>query len=224
MSFFFTQTFDLLDLLRLFLLFFLEILLSADNAIVLGLIVRQTAPALRQKALLIGLFSAFLFRGAALFSLSFVFQFFWIKAAGAAYLLYLSLRYFFFPRRPSFKEMGGFWKTVLFIELFDLAFAMDSIVAGLAFIGPNPISSAIHPKLWVVYAGTVLGMIVIRFAARLFSTLLDHFPLLERSAYLMIAWIALKLLLPTLPFTEPVFWAVLVLLFISGFRKVKSND
>jgi YkoY family integral membrane protein len=225
----FGQTFDLLDVPRVFLLCFLEILLSADNALILGLIVHHLPILQRRRALLIGLVSAFVLRGIALLSLSVLLTYRWIQMVGALYLLFLCGRYFW-GRRKEFssfeKTKGGFWKVVFLVELFDLAFALDSVLAGIAFISPPPVLGGVHPKLWIVYVGAILGMLAIRFAAQLFSSWLTIFPQLQRSAHLIVGWIGVKLAVSSVIEVDMVldiiYWLVLVLLFLSGLRRVKS--
>ncbi len=90
-----------------------------------------------------------------------------------------------------------FWMTVMVIELTDIAFAVDSILAAIALVGSPPEGhpeSAFHPKLWVVMLGGLLGILLMRVAAALFIRLLDKFPRLEISAYLLVVTIGVKLL------------------------------
>ena len=84
-----------------------------------------------------------------------------------------------------------FWPTVMVIELTDIAFAIDSILAAIAVVGPS--SAQPHPKLWVVVTGGILGVILMRFAAAVFIRLLERFPRFETSAYLLVFVIGLKL-------------------------------
>ncbi len=101
------------------------------------------------------------------------------------------------PERRKQLGLASFWPTVLVIELTDIAFAVDSILAAIAMVGPPPLGTppdAIHPKLWVVILGGMLGLILMRVAARLFVQLLDRFPRFETSAYLLVIMIGLKLL------------------------------
>jgi predicted tellurium resistance membrane protein TerC len=91
----------------------------------------------------------------------------------------------------------GFWRTVVEIELTDLTFAADSILAAVALVGPAPPGSApggVHPKLWVVYLGGMLGVGLMRLAGYGMTTVLDRFPRLETSAYVIVAIIGVKLL------------------------------
>ncbi len=87
-----------------------------------------------------------------------------------------------------------FWPTVGSIGLTDIAFAVDSILAAIALIGPPPDATKYHPKLWVVFAGALLGMIALRFAAGVVIKLLEKFPRFEIAAYLLVLVIGLKLL------------------------------
>lgn len=91
----------------------------------------------------------------------------------------------------------SFWMTVAVIELTDIAFAVDSILAAIALVGPPPAGhseNALHPKLWVVVTGGLLGILLMRVAAAMFIRLLEKFPRFELSAYLLVIVIGLKLL------------------------------
>jgi len=92
------------------------------------------------------------------------------------------------PAKPSrARRRPSFWGTVAVIELTDVAFAVDSILAAMALAGSR------QSKLWVVIAGGILGVVLMRFAAALFVRLLDRFPRFEVSAYLLVIVIGLKL-------------------------------
>jgi YkoY family integral membrane protein len=221
------QTLDIVDLPRLLTLAFVELSLSADNAIVLALLTHSLNPHLRKKALLIGSLSAFFFRGLAILGVNYLLNYLWIQLIGGAYLIYLSLRYFCSKKgSASLKDLQNFsfWKTVFLIEAFDLAFAVDSILAGMAFIASSQIPGALNPKLWIVYFGGMIGLLGIRYAAHWFSELIEKFPGLEMSTYLMVGWIGLKLsyegaasFLPHKIAYEPLFWTILALFFLLGF-------
>ncbi|MGB7160008.1 MAG: hypothetical protein WBD40_18220 [Tepidisphaeraceae bacterium] len=97
-----------------------------------------------------------------------------------------------FDARPA-RALAAFWPTVIVIELTDIAFAIDSILAALAFIPPS--TATPNPKLWVVITGGMLGVVLMRFAAVMFIKLLERFPRFEMSAYLLVIVIGLKLCL-----------------------------
>ncbi len=228
------QTFDLADLPRVLFLIFIELALSADNAIVLGLLIHRLPSQLHKKALIIGSLSAFFFRAAAILGVGWLLRYVWMQFFGGVYLIYLSVSHFCKKKSDSSlfqsKELS-FWKTVLLIELLDLSFAIDSILAGIAFISPAPASTEFEAKLWIVYAGGMIGLLGIRYAAHWFSGLISRCPRLEMSAFVLIAWIGLKLcykgLSPWLshaPSFEPLFWVVLAAILALGFvRRPKKS-
>jgi YkoY family integral membrane protein len=135
---------------------------------------------------------------------------------------------------PPAKGGARFWPTVLVIELTDIAFAIDSILAAIAMVSTvsKPEGQRWHPKLWVVVTGGMLGVILMRFAAVLFIRLLEKFPRFEVSAYLLVIVIGLKLIADWmfntvehhhLDFHNPrtpefwVFWVLMVVCFCVGF-------
>ncbi|MDX1944322.1 MAG: hypothetical protein SFU86_02870 [Pirellulaceae bacterium] len=101
------------------------------------------------------------------------------------------------PERRKQLGLASFWPTVLVIELTDIAFAVDSILAAIAMVGSKPKgvpADALHPKLWVVILGGIIGLMLMRVAAKWFIILLEKFPRFEVSAYLLVVVIGLKLL------------------------------
>ncbi len=63
----------------------------------------------------------------------------------------------------------GFWMTVVMLNLTDLAFSVDSILAGVALI-PRGMPS--NQGLTIVIIGGIIGLILMRIAATLFLKLL----------------------------------------------------
>lgn len=135
------------------------------------------------------------------------------------------------------RQPAGFWSTVVVIELTDIAFAVDSILAAIALVGPAPEGGGWHPKLWVVVTGGMLGVILMRYAATVFIRLLERFPRFETAAYLLVAVIGGKLTLDwwfnsahhhTLDFHSPrsaafwVFWLLMLISFGVGFIPKKG--
>ncbi|MBL8809300.1 MAG: hypothetical protein JNM43_03900 [Planctomycetaceae bacterium] len=97
----------------------------------------------------------------------------------------------------SVRAGKSFWMAVAVIELTDIAFAVDSILAAMAFIPAKPADlpdDSHNPKLWVVVAGGFIGLMLMRVAAVMFIKLLEKFPRFETSAYLLVIVIGLKLL------------------------------
>jgi YkoY family integral membrane protein len=165
----------------------LEGLLSADNALVLAVLVKHLPKQKQKKALLYGIGGAFVFRFLMLVTARWFIHLWYLCAAGAFYLAYISFKHFFVqssPKRRAESKSGlGFWRTVMTVELTDVAFAVDSVVVAVA----------LSKELWLIYTGGVLGIIAMRFAAGGFLSLLERYPGLEHMAYALVGWISVKL-------------------------------
>lgn len=204
---------------NLFLILFLivlEGLLSFDNALVLSVMVKHLPETQKKRALYYGILGAFLFRALSLTVLTYLIRLTIFKVLGAVYLLSLSGKYFFEKESDNEKAFTAvpFWKTVILIELADIAFSFDSITASIA----------VSDKMEIVLAGGILGIIMMRFTASIFINLVEKFPRLETSAFLLVALVGTKLLFEA--FTNlnfkngPMFWAfrsLMLLSFIYGF-------
>lgn len=197
-------------------LVFLEAILSIDNAAVLGAMVahlpsdrpirwpaalRGLGDALhgvlgnqRTAALRVGLLGAYLGRGLMLVLANFVIRNPWLRILGAAYLLRLAFDNLGEAEpgeadahtHPT--EVRSFWSIVLTIELADLAFSLDNVVAAVA----------LSDQLWVVLLGVALGILFMRFAAGWFSYAVEREPVLKPAAYILVLNIGVTLLVEEL--------------------------
>lgn len=187
------QTLQLLDLWTVCFLVLLEALLSADNALVLAIMVRHLPKDLQRKALLYGMGGAFALRILAIILAAYIIGFWWLQLIGALYLLYLPIAHFIKAASQSAHSEGkkmGFWATVIYLNLVDTAFALDSVIVAVAVV-----DTVHHPdKLWVVIAGALIGIVILRFAAAYFIRLLERYPALDHVAYLLVGWAGVKLL------------------------------
>lgn len=188
----------------------LEGLLAADNTLVMAIMVKHLPENKRKKALFYGLIGAFILRFASLFVISFLVDVWQIQAIGAAYLLFISIKNIVrklnkkHEKLKEEKSASGFWMTVVKVEIADLAFAVDSILAAVA------LAVALTPTGWfniggmdagqfmVVFAGGIIGIIIMRFAASKFVNLLHKRPGLEIAAFSIVGWVGIKLAMITL--------------------------
>lgn len=212
------------DFATIGVLIFLEGILSLDNALVLAIIARGVKPELQKKVLTYGLVGAVVFRMLAIFFASTLIQYRWIKFVGGAYLLWLAIQFFFFSEEKEDRERisRGFWSTVLVIELTDIAFAVDSILAAVALTN----------RYWVIVTGGLIGTFMMRFAANQFIRLLKVYPNLERTAYLLITIVGTKVMVEGLSLSgvdfhsssNPWFWVQwlsMAFVIVFGFRRKK---
>jgi YkoY family integral membrane protein len=182
------------DFLTIGLLVVLEGLLSADNALVLAILVLGLPKDDQRKALRYGIGGAFAFRTVAVVLVAHLMRLGWVKLAGAAYLLYLTYKHFFasgnaearraFKPARSWLGLSPLWATVVKVELTDIVFAVDSILVGVAM----------SPKTWVVITGGILGIIMMRVVIGQLLALVQRYPGLVDGAFVIIGWVGAKLL------------------------------
>jgi YkoY family integral membrane protein len=183
------------DLVTIALLVALEGLLSADNAMVLAVLVLSLPRHQQRQALRYGILGAFVFRITATVFAAYMIEVVWVQLLGAIYLLYLPFQHFFGhgdaddrrrvkPARPML-GLSAFWATVVKVELTDIVFAIDSILVAVAM----------SDKLWVIVTGGILGIIAMRLVIGQLLVLVQRYPALVDGAFIIIAWVGIKLLL-----------------------------
>jgi YkoY family integral membrane protein len=183
------------DFLTIALLIALEGLLSADNAMVLAVIVLGLPKPRQRAALRYGILGAFAFRTLATLLAVYLIKLGFVKLGGAAYLLYLSYRHFFsggdaaarrsVPPAQPWLGLSAFWATVVKVELTDIVFAIDSILVGVAM----------SSKIWVILSGGLLGIVMMRLVIGRLLTIVERYPPLIDAAFIIIAWVGVKLLI-----------------------------
>jgi YkoY family integral membrane protein len=182
------------DLITIALLVLLEGLLSADNAMVLAVLVLGLPKEQQRQALRYGIVGAFVFRITATVFAAHMIQFRWVQLVGGLYLLWLPYQHFFRsegshdrrtpPKATPWLGLPAFWATVVKVELTDIVFAIDSILVAVAM----------SPKLWVIIIGGVLGIIAMRLVIGQLLVIVRRFPALVDGAFIIIAWVGIKLL------------------------------
>jgi YkoY family integral membrane protein len=206
------------SLVIIFNLIIIESLLSVDNAAVLATMVMDLPPDQRKRALRYGIFGAYFFRGVCLIFASWLIKIWWLKPLGGAYLIWLAYDYFITKNTPQTEDdllnkkekwyyklttglVGNFWATVIAVEIMDLAFSLDNVFAAVAFTD----------NIWLICTGVFIGILAMRFVAQWFVKLLERYPFLETSAFLVIGLLGLKLFMSLIcHFCEGQAWAKMV--------------
>ncbi|CAM4048961.1 TerC family protein [Mesobacillus thioparans] len=203
----------------------LEGLLSADNALVLAVMVKHLPEKQRKRALFYGLLGAYAFRFIAIGIGVYLIEFWWVKILGAGYLAWLAIKYFSEKKKGDNQEngefpeinksgllirlFGTFWGTVAAVELMDIAFSVDSVLAALG----------ISEEVWVLLLGGMLGVLMMRGVAGIFLRLIERIPELETTAYILILIISAKMFAGVfgLHIEHAHFFILLLITFIATF-------
>jgi YkoY family integral membrane protein len=178
----------------------LEGLLSADNALVLAIMTNKLPKHQQKKALFYGMWGAIVFRAVVIFGWAYIadWDYLWtVKGAGALYLAFLSIKGLLTKNEQEelseeenkvqrfFSKFGlsMFVVTIISVELLDIAFSIDSILAAFA----------LSSNFWVLVSGGVLGILMMRSVATGFQKLINKIPELEKTAFVLILMIAVKM-------------------------------
>ncbi len=196
-------------LMVIFMLIIIEGVLSVDNAAVLATMVMRLPEHQRSKALKYGIIGAYVFRGICLALAAWLITIWWLEPLGGLYLLWLAWGHFTKHQsvedegveavetegnllyRSTIGLLGPFWATVAAVEVMDLAFSIDNVVAAIAYVKSYPMPS----KLVLVCTGVFLGILAMRFAATGFVKLMHRYPFLETCAFVVISILGVKLVL-----------------------------
>lgn len=200
----------------------IEGLLSADNALVLAVLVKHLPEKQRKKALMYGMFGAYFFRFIFIGIGVYLVKFWFIKVLGAAYLAWIVIQHFrskngeeeeegaeFKKGSWTVRVFGTFWATVISVEMMDIAFSVDSILAAFA----------ISDQVWVLLVGGMLGILMMRTIAGVFLALIERVPELENTAFILIGIISAKMFASVFGFhlSHIAFFVILILAFLATF-------
>ncbi len=171
----------------------IEGLLSVDNALAIAAMASHLEPKQQKMAMNIGYAGAYGFRIVALFMTGFIMANAWLMLIGSAYLIWLMCAHFA-EQEEAAPEEGevvnvshhSFGATVAMISLMDLSLSFDNVVAAVAFA---------RDQIWLVYLGVTLGIITLRLVAGYCIKLLKKEPWLEHTAFLLVGFVGMLLLL-----------------------------
>ncbi len=219
------------DFITIGLLVVLEGLLSADNALVMAIMVLGLPKHQHKKALKYGLIGGFGLRILATLLAVYLIRVSWVKLLGGLYLLYLTWGHFTQeggaearqspPKaKPAF-GLSALWATICKVELVNLAFSVDSILVAVAM----------SPKKWVVVTGGVLGIIALRLVVGQLLRIIQRYPALVDGAFIIIAWVGIKLVMEylntvgLLHFEIPRWFSIslIILIFVVSFLYARRH-
>jgi YjbE family integral membrane protein len=128
------------QLIITFQILIIDVVMAADNAIIIGLIAANFAPDNRKKIIALGVAGAFIFRIFFATGANYIFEFPWVKILGGLLLIWVinNLRQDFFGqnkvRSPQLKskEPKSFGTGVYQVLIADLTLSFDNVLAVVA--------------------------------------------------------------------------------------------
>tara|TARA_B100001093_G_C26808441_1_gene1006523 strand:- start:263 stop:883 length:621 start_codon:yes stop_codon:yes gene_type:complete len=172
----------------------IDIVMAADNAIIIGLIAANFAPNNRKKIIAWGVAAAFIFRIIFAFGASYMFEFAWIKILGGVLLLWVinNIRQDLFNqkriRSPQVKsgETESFSKGVLRVLIADLTLSFDNV---LGVVG------AAKDNYHLLVVGLLLSVFLIATLASYFADYIKKHQWLGYVGLFVILIIAIQLII-----------------------------
>ena len=172
---------------------FIDIVMAADNAIIIGMVAANFAPKHRKQIIMWGVFAAFIFRIIFAFSATYLFQFSFIKLIGGALLLWVvnDLRQDLFvtkkiksptkqSKEPSF--MSGVYKVLI----ADITLSFDNVLG---------VAGAAKDHYFLLFFGLFLSVVLIGAAASYFAKYIKEHQWVGYIGLVVILLVAVQLII-----------------------------
>jgi len=151
---------------------FIDIVMAADNAVIIGLVAANFAPMNRKKIIMWGVLAAFIFRVIFAASATYLFQFTLIKLIGGALLLWIvkdlwqdlfSSKKIKSPTKKS-KE-PSFMRGVYQVLIADITLSFDNVIG---------VAGAAQQHYYLLIFGLLLSVVLIGAAATYFANVIKN--------------------------------------------------
>ena len=172
---------------------FIDIVMAADNAIIIGMVAANFAPKHRRQIIMWGVFAAFIFRVIFAFSATYLFQFALIKLIGGVLLLWIvnDLRQDLFTakkiksptkrsREPSF--INGVYKVLI----ADITLSFDNVLG---------VAGAAKDHYFLLFFGLLLSVVLIGAAASYFAKYIKEHQWVGYVGLVVILLVAVQLII-----------------------------
>ena len=172
---------------------FIDIVMAADNAIIIGMVAANFAPKHRKQIIMWGVFAAFIFRIIFAFSATYLLQFSLIKLIGGALLLWVvnDLRQDLFitkkiksptkqSKEPSF--ISGVYKVLI----ADITLSFDNVLG---------VAGAAKDHYFLLFFGLFLSVVLIGAAASYFAKYIKEHQWVGYVGLVVILLVAVQLII-----------------------------
>ncbi len=172
---------------------FIDIVMAADNAIIIGLVAANFAPMNRKKIIMWGVLAAFIFRVIFAASATYLFQFTLIKLIGGALLLLIvkdlwqdlfSSKKIKSPTKKS-KE-PSFMRGVYQVLIADITLSFDNVIG---------VAGAAQQHYYLLIFGLLLSVILIGTAATYFANVIKNHLWIGYIGLVVILLVAIQLII-----------------------------
>ncbi len=181
----------------------IDLALSGDNALVIGMAARKLPPKQRRQAIIIGGAGAVILRilAAAVVTLLLAIPF--LQLGAAIVLLYIAYRLVHTADRDSGKEIraaSGLRSAIVTILAADAAMSLENILG---------VGAAAHGSIALLAFGLALSIPIVLFGSSLVVRLLERYPRAIWLGALALVWTAAEMILdePAIPLRGAIPWS-----------------
>jgi YjbE family integral membrane protein len=167
----------------------IDLVLSGDNALVIGATASRLPRALRMLAIILGGVGAIVFRLILASVATTLLQVALLRALGGAVLLFIAIRLLVGAdddQAGRFRAHDHLLPAILTILLADATMSLDNVLA---------VGALAHGDIWLLVAGLVISMALLFIASALIAQIVERFTWLIDLAAAVLAWTAAGLFL-----------------------------
>jgi len=173
-----------------------NIILSGDNAIIIGMVASQFEGSLRKKILLYGTLVAVLMRLVFTGIVTYLFQFKGVKIFGGILLLWIVYKLYEDVIKEKNKEDNNKFnikesektklgKAILTVAIADITLSLDNVLG---------VAGAAKGHYWALATGLILSIFVMAILANIISSYIKKYKWLAWIGLLTILWVAIDLI------------------------------
>jgi YjbE family integral membrane protein len=177
-----------------------NLVLSGDNAVVIGLAAHHLPEQLRKRAIFFGTLVAILLRIMLVLIANYLLKLDLLQAIGGVLLIWIALKLIWEddPQDHKVQAAQTFWHAMRIIIVADVIMSLDNVLA---------IAALAQDHLQLIL-GLLISMLIIMFGAAIIVGLLNRWPWLNSAGAAIIAHVAIDLLFKD-PFFHKNHWPIL---------------
>lgn len=173
----------------------IDVVLSGDNAIVIGMATKDLHGRQRRKAIMLGIVLATALRIAFASTAVFMMKVVGLKLAGGVLLLYVVWKFYRELRGASGEGEGGrdapkptrsLMGAVWLILLADVSMSLDNVLA---------VAGAARESLLILAIGLIVSIVLMAFASSFIASRLEKYPQIQWAGLIVILFVAIEMTL-----------------------------
>jgi YjbE family integral membrane protein len=183
----FLELFTLAGAMVLLNIILIDIVMSGDNAILIGMATRKLQGSERKKAIFLGITLATIFRIVLAFFAVFLLSVVGVKFAGGLLLLYVVWKFYRELRMPAQEghhidaKKAGLMAAISTIIIADFSMSLDNVLA---------VAGAAHENIAALGIGLVFSIALMAFASHFIAKYLDKYPGIQWVGLFVILFVA----------------------------------